>query len=337
MGLLQNIFTGDAFGAVTLTDEINTFPAVPGLIGGMDLFHDSGVHTTMIQIQEHDEQISLVQTQPRCVPGENNKPNPRRARSFIIPHIPKEDFIQSCELEGVLAGRSDALTLKTAKSEVSDRMRVMSASLDATEEWHLLGAVNGLILDADGSVIYDLYAEFGVTPLPTVQLDFSVLINGLLKQKLQQTRREQSKVLKSVSPTGYVLLAGDDLYDGFITSAETQKAYDRWQDGEHLRSGGLAYDSFDYGGVTVVNYEGYVNGQDFIAPNKGRLIPRGVPGLFRRYYAPADRMRFLATRGVPRYAFTHADPEDRFVKLSTQTNPLSICTQPRALREFEII
>ncbi len=337
MGLLQDVFNQDPFSAVTLTDEVNKMPFVPDFIGSLNLFEEQGVSTVLIQVQESQGTIGLVQTAPRCAPGEHHVPSKRTARTFSIPHLPKEDFIQVCELEGILAGRSDALTLQSLQSVVSQRMAAMSASLDATEEWHMLGAINGLILDADGSVIYDLYSEFGVTALPTVQLDFAALINGNLKQKLSQTMREQSKELQSATARRYVLLAGDDLYDGFVKSAETQRAYDRWQDGQHLRDGGLAYESFSYAGIEIVNYRAYVNGQDFIAPEKGRLIPIGVPGLFRKYYAPADRMSYLATMGLPRYAFTYPDERDRYVELHQQMNVLCLNTQPRAVREFEVV
>ena len=38
----------------------------------------------------------------------------------------------------------------------------MSNKLDITEEFLRVGAVRGEILDADGSVLYDLFDEFGV-------------------------------------------------------------------------------------------------------------------------------------------------------------------------------
>ena len=46
-------------------------------------------------------------------------------------------------------------------------------TLTMTEEYHRLGAIQGLVLDKDGSVLFDLYDEFGVPEPAAIEIDLT--------------------------------------------------------------------------------------------------------------------------------------------------------------------
>ena len=66
---MLDVFHTDAFGVVPLTDAINKIPFVPGRIGGMGLFSETGVATTSVAIEERDGLLTLVAPTPRGGPG----------------------------------------------------------------------------------------------------------------------------------------------------------------------------------------------------------------------------------------------------------------------------
>ena len=49
-----DIFNSNAFSMVSLTDTINKLPFLPGRIGQLGIFHEQGVATTTVLIEEKE-------------------------------------------------------------------------------------------------------------------------------------------------------------------------------------------------------------------------------------------------------------------------------------------
>ena len=125
--------------------------------------------------------------------------------------------------------------------------------------------------------------------------------------------------------------AGKTWFERYIGHADVEKAFDRFQTGARLQDD-PRFQGFEFAGVTIEEYRGTVSGVDFVADSEAHFFPVGVPNLFKSHFAPADFMEAVNTVGLPRYAKQSPDPEfNRFVKLHTQSNPLSICVRPAVL------
>ena len=62
------------------------------------------------------------------------------------------------------------------------------------------------------------------------------------------------------------------------------------------------------------------------------MAPRGAPIIFSTYFAPADFIETVNTVGLPVYAKQSVDEQlQRWAKIHTQSNPLALCTRPRAV------
>lgn len=114
-----------------------------------------------------------------------------------------------------------------------------------------------------------------------------------------------------------------------MSHATVKTAYDRWKDGEALRSD--VRQGFEYGGVVFEEYRGSLSGVDFIHADQARFVPVGVPGASQMYYAPADFVETVNTIGLPIYAKQERMKFDRGVDLHTQSNSLPIFAYPKAL------
>lgn len=328
-----DIFSNSAFSVISLTDAINKVPFVPGRIGQLGLFNETGIVTTSVMIEEREGSLNLIETTSRGSPAAQNTTNKRKARSFIVPHVALEDAILADEIQNLRAFGSES-QLEGIQQTVQFRLAEMARKHDATLEHLRVGAIKGQILDADGStVLYDLFNEFGVTPYTEIDfdLDNTTPADGAIKKKCHDVRRKIEDEL-GAQPYGHIhAFCGSAFFDDLIAHKEVTKAYDRYLDGLFLREG-QARGSFEYAGIVFEEYRGKVGTVDYTDTNKAHFFPVGVPGLFRQYNAPADFVETVNTLGLPRYAKQAVDQEfGRWVKLHTQSNPLPICTRPKVL------
>ena len=67
-----DIFSNSAFSLTSLTDAINKVPFVPGRLGQLGIFDESGVSTTSVMIEEREGSLSLIETSPRGAPATQN-------------------------------------------------------------------------------------------------------------------------------------------------------------------------------------------------------------------------------------------------------------------------
>lgn len=328
-----DIFNNNAFSAISLTDAINKVPFIPGRIGNLGLFMETGITTTSVMIEERDGSLNLIETTSRGAPAVQNSTNKRKARSFIVPHIALEDTLLADEVQNVRAFGSES-DLESIQQVIQFRLQEMANKHDATLEHLRVGAIKGQILDADGStVLYDLFNEFGVSQYSEIDfdLDNATPTEGIIKKKCHDVRRKIEDELGAQPYDHIHAFCGSAFFDDLIAHTEVREAYNRYMDGLFLRQG-QARGSFEYAGVVFEEYRGKVGTTDYTDTNKAHFFPVGVPGLFRQYNAPADFVETANTIGLPRYAKQAIDQEfGRYVKLHTQSNPLPICTRPKVL------
>lgn len=325
-----DVFSDDVFGTLSLTTAIEKLPYMPNRIGQMGLFQESGVPHTSIMIEEREGKLSLLQTGTRGVRNQQAPTQKRKARTFAIPHIPYSDQVLADDVQGVRQFGSENQLESIAKT-VNDKMAFMKQDHEATWEWHRLGAIKGIVLDADASTIYNLFTEFGITQT-TVSINFAA---DNVKLKALSILRSMETAL-GATPYKYVhVFCGSTFFDNLITNSEVEAAYDRWQNGQFLRDD-PRYTGFEYPkGIIWEEYRGGLGARDpFITATKAHAVPVGVPNLFQRFNAPADYTETVNTIGRPLYAKQERMKFDRGVELETQSNPLHICNRPKCLIEI---
>lgn len=67
-----DIFGNSAFSLTSLTDAINKVPFVPGRLGQLGIFDESGVSTTSVIIEEREGSLTLIETSQRGAPAHQN-------------------------------------------------------------------------------------------------------------------------------------------------------------------------------------------------------------------------------------------------------------------------
>ncbi|OYQ31447.1 hypothetical protein CHU95_20055 [Niveispirillum lacus] len=326
-----NPFAGDAFSTTSLTAAVNKRPYAPSKLRTMGLFTPKSVRTDTVIVEEKDGQLGLIQTSQRYQRAPTKGNSKRKARSFIIPHLKQERTIRADEVQGVRQFGSEN-ELETLQSKIDEKMDEALSDLDATTEHHMLGAVSGLLLDADGSVIYDLFSEFQVAQHTEVDFDLDSAAAGIRSKTSAIRRLIKSELgVQGNLPFGLEAFCDGEFFDALINHPEVKQAYDRFQEGAALRED-YTHGVFTYAGVRWHDYQGMDDGSSGIGDQKVQFFPSGIPDLFTVTFAPADWNETVNRPGLPRYAAMPTELQTiRSATLEVQSNPLCLCTRPRVL------
>lgn len=327
-----DIFNADAFSVINLTQAINDQPHQPTKLGDMGLFEESGISTTSLMIERKGNALQLVQTSPRGSIGEGKDDNKRKVISVSTVHLQRNDAIIADKVQNLRAFGTEG-DLAAVQNVVNEKLGDLRRDMDLTLEWHRMGALKGLLLDADGSTIMDMFTTFGLAQ----QTHDMVLDNDATKVqiKLMEAKRKAETALGGKMVNGWKCLCSNEFFDAFVGHPAVATAFARWQDGAFLRDDPRK-SGFPFGQVLFEEYVGAVGATRFVAANKAYLIPMGVPGMFKGHYAPADYMETVNTLGLPYYAKQELMRMGKGVEVEAQTNPIFFNTQPNAVIELSI-
>ena len=348
----MDIFNDDAFSLVSMVKAINEIDNIPGRAGELAFAGvGEGVSTTTVAIESKSEELALIQTSPRGAPAPQESDDKAKVFNLTIPQVKDESTIAASSIQNVREFGSTN-QLRGAQSVVNGRMAKITRKLDLTLEHHRLGALKGIIRDADGSVLKNLYTDFGVSA-PT-DFDWSLLseygsdaaFEDSVRTKCHEVSRYMRRNAKMVIPSTARTWAfvGDNFMDKLVEHPSVKAVASGWSRAEQLLGQNYADGVFYFGGIFFENYagtddvtgeevsDGDLDGKVGIATDEARFFLTGVPGLYAEYFAPGDFFDTVNTIGLPRYARMAMDTQfQRWVKLHVQTNPLPLCLRPRTL------
>jgi hypothetical protein len=350
---ILDVFTQNAFGVVALTEAINDITPQYGRLGAMGLFRDEGVtqRTAVVDFDPITNQLL-----PQSVwggPGSANKTAGARSRSYQIPHYAINDSIQAGDLQGRRRPGTDQV--QDAQWLMGKKMREMKMKLEQTLEWMRLGVLkSGQVKDGNGTLILDIYADFGISQGSTSYVLGTTTTDVM--GKIAATKRTILAALRGSLMSGFVALCSDTFYDAFVSHANVKLAFTYFQNpigqtlaGDYsssvdqpnsagLFAGGVR--GFQFGDVVWVNYTGAVtdssgNSQTMIDAGSAYMFPTGTD-VFRNWYAPADYMETVNTEGMPFYAKQRFMEFEKGIQVECQSNPLPICLKPAVVQKLTI-
>jgi len=337
MAITLDIFNEDTFSTTELTQFVSKKPYVPSLLRDMGLFDVKSVRTTTIWVELKDGKIALIPTSKRGAPIFQNEKQKRSAVPLETLRLAEGDRITADELQNIRAEGTEA-ELKEVMMEINDRLDIANGNLDLTIENLMLGAVQGILVDADGStVINNFYTDFGVTQATEVDfdLDNASPASGALKKVCTGVVRAMSTAGQGAfTPTTEVVgLCGDAFYDDLVAHPEVV-GQNNFVEALALSNEYGAYGAIRFGGITFVNYRGTDDGSTVaIGTDKVKLFPKGARGVFTLAQAPAETFDFVNTRGLPRYAMIIPDKDrNAYADVEVYSYPLPYCTRPEMLQ-----
>jgi hypothetical protein len=333
---MLDIFRNDAFSVTSLTDAFIKAPYKPMRIGQLGLFGSRGIRTTTAVVEWKDGQLALIQTSPRGGADEAPKGNVKRTiETFLVPHLERNATVLADEVQNVRMFGSEDATMGVQEL-VNERLADLRADHEVTLEHMRASAIQGIVLDADGSTLVNLFTKFGVSQTTgTVSPNASSDEGDALRAEIVVIERAIEAVLGAAPISGYRAFCGATFFDTLRSDLGVTQTL-RYADPASLLAQAANARSFTFGGVVWEEYRGSTGGTPFFADDEAYVFPEGVD-IFRTYYAPADFNETVNTLGLPGYAKIVPDNElNRYTKIHTQSNPLTICLRPDAVVKVTI-
>lgn len=333
----MDIFNDDAFSLSSMTAAVEKMPYVPSYLGSLGIFGaGEGVTTDTVTIERKDHVLSPIQTSQRGTEPPMGSTEKAKLRSFNIPRVAKSDQVFAREIQGVRAFGTEG-ELQTAVQIIAQKQAKLVQEYELTMELHRLGAIKGILLDADGSTLYDYFSEFGISQPAEIDfdLDNASPTAGVLRNLVANSVvRPIARALGAAYNPGVRIigLAGDTFYDQFVNHPDVVRSYESWQAAESLRTS-TAFASFSQFGVDWVNYRGTDdNSTVAVGAGKVQFIVTGVPGLYRRLNGPGEDFETVNTIGRPMYAnLVRDEKRNQWVMPELYAYPLHMVTRPEVL------
>jgi len=343
---MLNPFTGTGFDMAAMTAAINKLPNLYNRLESV-FGAPNGITTTSVQVEQLNGTLNIVRSRPRGAAADKPTMDKRALRIFAIPHIPLEDVLLPEDYQNVRAFGSES-AMETQSSILARKVQKMKNSLDQSLEFLRAGALKSIILDADGSTLYNLRTEFaiaGPVVVPTVGsymvLDFVLDNDGtIVRDKCLNVKRHIEKNLRGESMSGLRALCSSTFYDALTHHPEVEKAYQFYMlNGQNLA--GDYRSGFQFAGITFEEYNASWTDKDgnarvAITADHAIVFPEGTGNTFEQVAAPGNFLETANTVGLPYYARQEPKKFNAGLDIWAESNVLPICKRPEVLVDITI-
>jgi hypothetical protein len=321
----------DGFTLAQLSQSINILPNMYGRVNELGLFTWRPQSTPTIVLEMQNNSLALVPTIPWGGVAPKNNVGKRNIRSFVVPQTALEDMVKAADLVGIRSfGQENAVDPVVAK--VNEKLQTVKNKFDITMEFRKIKALQGVVYDADGSsVIYDYFAEFGITK-KTVGFDFATLATSTRLKCLAVSRHIEDNLLGETMQRVHAL-SSPEFFDALIEKADVKAVFANHQAAVE-KNGGDPRKGFSYGGITFEEYRGTVGTLRFIDAGKAIAFPVGTFETFSNFGAPADFVETVNTIALPMYMKQKNTDFDRGIEMHGQANQLPLVTRPNTIVEL---
>lgn len=333
----MDIFNGSAFSMTSLTGAVSKIGYKPQLLGDLGIFEPMPVRTRTVFVDRREGKLTLIPSSPVGAPPKELVVDPRNAVPLKTTRLAEGFTLYAEEIQGIRAFGTET-EFAQVQTEYLRRMAGVRDDMELTHEYHRLGALQGLLLDADGStVIYNYFTEFGVAQPAAIDfdLDNASPAPGAVRNKCAEViRGMQRSAGGAFTPSTTVhALVGDAFYDALIRHPEVEKTYLNWAAAADLR-GDRSFQSFTFGGITWHNYRGTDdNSTVAIATDEAKFFPVGARDVFKKAMAPAEFGPYVNTLGQDTYAMNIPDRDRQaWTRGELYSYPLYFVQRPDVLR-----
>lgn len=336
----MNIFLNSAFNMTSLTGTIEKVQFLPQMLGSLGIFEPMPVRTRNVFVERRGSTMTLIPTSPLGAPPKELAVDDRNLVPLKTSRLAKGFTMYASEVEDIRAFGSET-ELMQVQAEYLRRAAMVRNDMELTHEHMRLGALQGIVLDADGStVLQNYFTEFNVAPPAAVNFNFTVTttdIRQVVKTMVRDLVRTSGGAITGVAQIH--ALAGDGFYDKLVSHPTVTATYMNWAAAGDLRGNaggiGAAFGDFTYGGVVWHNYRGTDDNTTVAIPtNEAIFFPVGAQGVFKKAMAPAEFGPYIGSPGQDTYLLNLMDRDRQaWSRGELYSYPLYLCQRPDLLRK----
>lgn len=334
-----DLFDDPVFASRALTDAINIVPNSYGRLNELNVFPIRGVATTYVEIEYKNGVLNLLRTAERGARGTAALRGRRNVRIFKVPHIPHFDALLASDLQNRIPfGANDVLA--RVQDATNEKLEDMTSKHFITLEAMRASALNGVLLDADGSVIIDYFAEFGITQ-KTVSFALGTAGTEIINKNTEVLGYLEDNLLGETM-SGARALCSPEFFAAYVTHPNVKEAYKYYTSQPEplrndLRKGfkhaGIMWEEYR-GNANYVAEDGSVVNRKFIPAGEARIYPEGTRQTFQTYLAPPDALSEVNSapaEGQLIHVSQERMDHDVGIEFKSQSNPLPIVKRPALL------
>lgn len=325
----MNLANNSAFSVQKLTEAINQIAPNPTQIRDLGIFEPKFGNKTTAMVEWKNGTLDIVKNSERGIlDGDPIEQGTRKVEYFAATHLSVYDTILAEDYQNVRAFGSDELS--NVKNVVREYQADAKSKIEITREHLMLGALQGKILDKDGSTIHDLYTKFGIKKPSEVSWALNSA-DTKVGEKMDKTLSDVRKQFKGAMVTGFVALCSPEFLTALKYHSSIEPIYIRYLDGKTYReSNGINPIELEHNGIKFIEYTGYFGEKGAkIEAGKAILLPIGRK-LYTEYFAPADMASAVNTTALPYYSTMDklGGEHDLGYTIRSQSNPLPIALRP---------
>lgn len=334
MPISMAIFDGEAFEQASMVRGIEKRTYIPSGLDEIIGFEPRRVTTDVIYIGQKNRTNGVIQTTLRGAPIEMRGRDDKNARPIRIPRIAEGDKLFAHEL-AYMAPWDEQSDVDVVATRIAEMQEDLIGDVEMTEEHMRLGALNGTVLDKDGTPIVNYFTEFGIVPPSAVDLalDDDTQTIGELREKIG-TLLVIPIARGAGSGTSARLqvraICGDSFWFKLTGHPAIAATYQNYAAAASLREEQL-WDVFDFAGVRWYHYRGTDDGSTIaINTNQAKVFPYRLPGMFQHVMGPANEFLDLVHQPGRRYVPFLVRDKDRnqWVQPEIYSYPLFLNARP---------
>ncbi len=339
------------------TDILTKIPANNFVLGNLGIFEDHYSSLKLIEIVRNNKNQGLLKDKNWDEKHQTVVSGDREYMQLKIPHFPASDAILPQDIDGVVAvnNMQEAMGLESVAAVRLEKMTTLIDSHGLTKEAARMQLItdgtvyapNGTLRTSYGDTV-NFYTEFGITRTEAA-IDFLGTMDP--RKDIEAQRKAVINGLNGTASFGavrVVALCGSDYFDALVANPYVIDAvkYQQFNQSEPLLVGrpdegayGLSgiYRSITVFGVTFldVGMAGYYTTGGTLVPFMGakeaRFLPVGARGVFKTYYAPAQRFGTINRQAQGSYFFEYANEKDDIIEIYSEQNFLNAMLYPAAV------
>lgn len=317
---------------LAVSDFVDRTPRALDQVSRLNLFKKRGITERSVQIGIKEGEIVLIPTLPYGAPPYQDVTKAKKLRTIGVPRLAISGTINASQLQGMAtwqeSGQGYDLVTQSFESALRDLTDDKTGKIDATISHLELGALKGVLLDADAeTVVEDLFLALGVTQT-VVDFDLATTTSEP-REFCRKVRMAITKGLNGKTRTGVRGFVGEGFFDALMTHPEVKKAYTGVDQNSFLR-GENQEDVIRFGGIDFELMTTEINGNKLIGENEANFFPEGAD-IYREVFSPADFIDAVNLPGKPRYIQAEELPKKRGYSADFESCPLPYVTNVEAL------
>lgn len=331
-----DIFNEDCFSLTSMSEALQKVYVPPKKLVGLFTAMPINTPSFVLDVRERHFNILPLQNRGETIPQRLFRKG--AMTSLATYRIGEGAKLMASELAFLRQfGTADQM-VAAAQVELAQRQQQLLTDHDATLEHMALGAIDGKLIDHDGSVVVDFFDVFGMTRPASVGLPLATASDGDLRELIEKMICIPIEDAAAGAQFSVIFAeCGDDAWFALMKNPEVRETFKIQQQGNELRQA-TRDTPFYFAGVMWSRYPRDAQGKIALATDQVRFYPGGTGNtVFRDVQAPGETFDDIGQYGKPIYARVIPDKDrNSYVEAEVMSYRNLLCTRPEMLRSGHI-